>query len=319
MGYADFLFGHNCSELLKHGISDEGMDVRPHWSDGTPAHTRKILHVCDRYNYALSGLHWNALPCMTMRRIRLENAIDEILWIYQKKSNRVCDLRSHIWDSWADESGTIGKAYGYQIGRIARHHKYTEADCARLAKLPSAQVIDSWVWLDQIDSVIYDLKYNPSKRSIMTDMYDPQDLSEMGLVPCAYNVQYSVTKSDDGLVLNSMLHQRSQDVLTANNWNAVQYIVLLHMLAQACGMKAGQFTHVIGDYHVYDRHLPIVTKMVENYWRHSDASNAADYPHPDPKFWVNPEVTDFYDFKVEDFALQDYRYEPFDYKIEVAI
>ena len=330
MSYADALFARNCMNIIYNGISDEGFNVRPKWEDGVPAHTKKILYAVDRYD-----LTKDSIPVMTMRRTAFKSCIDEILWIYQKKSNKISELNSHIWDSWDVGDGTIGKTYGYQIGKKSQ---YKDSD-------------GSIVMRDQIDQVIWDLKNNPASRSILTNTYCHEDLNEMGLRPCAYMMTFNVTKDpDDGsFVLNGMLNQRSQDTLTANNWNTVQYAVLLQMLAQVCNMKPGKFVHVIADMHIYDRHIPIVKTMIEKYVEmvvNSDERFKSmidsydtreynrteliirescmnpkfyDLPHPNPKFWINPDIHNFYDFTVNDFKLIDYEYEPFDYKIPVAI
>ena len=330
MSYADALFARNCMNIIYNGISDEDFNVRPKWEDGVPAHTKKILYAVDRYDLAK-----DSIPVMTMRRTAFKSCIDEILWIYQKKSNKISELNSHIWDSWDVGDGTIGKAYGYQIGKKSQ---YKDSD-------------GSIVMRDQIDQVIWDLKNNPASRSILTNTYCHEDLNEMGLRPCAYMMTFNVTKDpDDGsFVLNGMLNQRSQDTLTANNWNTVQYAVLLQMLAQVCNMKPGKFVHVIADMHIYDRHISIVKTMIEKYaemvvnsderfksmidsydtreYNHTELiirescmnPKFYDLPHPNPKFWINPDIHNFYDFTVNDFKLIDYEYEPFDYKIPVAI
>ena len=330
MSYADKVFIDMCNDILTNGCSTEGEKVRPKWEDGVPAHTKKILYAVDRYDLAK-----DSIPVMTMRRTAFKSCIDEILWIYQKKSNKISELNSHIWDSWDVGDGTIGKAYGYQIGKKSQ---YKDSD-------------GSIVMRDQIDQVIWDLKNNPASRSILTNTYCHEDLNEMGLRPCAYMMTINVTKDpDDGsFVLNGMLNQRSQDTLTANNWNTVQYAVLLQMLAQVCNMKPGKFVHVIADMHIYDRHIPIVKTMIEKYAEmvvNSDERFKSmidsydtreynrteliirescmnpkfyDLPHPNPKFWINPDIHNFYDFTVNDFKLIDYEYEPFDYKIPVAI
>ena len=316
--------------IIYNGISDEGFNVRPKWEDGVLAHTKKILYAVDRYDLAK-----DSIPVMTMRRTAFKSCIDEILWIYQKKSNKISELNSHIWDSWDVGDGTIGKAYGYQIGKKSQ---YKDSD-------------GSIVMRDQIDQVIWDLKNNPASRSILTNTYCHEDLHAMGLRPCAYMMTFNVTKDlDDGsFVLNGMLNQRSQDTLTANNWNTVQYAVLLQMLAQVCNMKPGKFVHVIADMHIYDRHIPIVKDMIKKYAEmivNSDERFKCmidsydprecnlteviiresgmnpkfyDLPHPNPKFWINPDIHNFYDFTVNDFKLIDYEYESFDFKIPVAI
>lgn len=319
MSYADYVFVENCSRIINEGISDDGFEVRPKWSDGTPAHTKKVLYVQNRYK-----LDTDSIPVMTLRKSGFRNAIDEILWIYQQKSNQLVDLHSHIWDSWNVGDGTIGKAYGYQIGLVSRHHKYRPGE--NLDGIDHI-VVDDWVHLSQIDAVLWDLKNNPGSRSIMTNTYEHRDLSEMGLRPCAYSMTFNVTMNSDGnKVLNGMLNQRSQDTLTANNWNVIQYAVLLQMLAQVTGMIPGTFVHTIADMHIYDRHIPIVKEMIQAYCDvASESENCIkcmphyDIPYPNPKFWINPDVKSFYDFTVDDFKLVDYEYLPFNYKIEVAV
>ena len=276
MSFADKLFVENVRDILDNGYSDAELDVRPHWEDGTKAHTVKKFCIVNRYDLT------KEFPIMTLRRTAFKSAIDELLWIWQKKSNNVHDLKSHIWDSWADEKGSIGKAYGYQLGV---KHTYQEGA------------------FDQVDRVIYDLKNNPQSRRIMTNIYVHADLNEMNLYPCAYSMTFNVS----GDTLNCILNQRSQDMLTANNWNVVQYAVLQHMMAQVSGLKVGELVHVIADAHIYDRHIPIVKKMIEG------------VQYPAPKFVMNPDKKDFYDFTVDDFALEDYRFNTLDQKIEVAI
>ena len=276
MSYADEIFIKNCRDIIDNGISDENAKVRPHWIDGTPAHTKKKFCIVNRYDLD------KEFPIITLRRTAFKSAIDEILWIWQKKSNNIHDLNSHIWDSWADETGSIGKAYGYQLGI---KHKYKEGE------------------FDQVDRVLYDLKNNPASRRIMTNIYTFADLSEMHLYPCAYSMTFNVT----GDKLNGILNQRSNDVAVANNWNVVQYAVLIHMFAQVSGLKVGELVHVIADAHLYDRHIPIVEKMLKN------------PTFPAPKFVMNKDVKNFYDFKVEDFELIDYNYNKLEEKFEVAI
>lgn len=278
MSRADDILVQNLKDILDSGVSDEGLDVRPRWADGTPAHTIKKFCIVNRYDLS------EEFPIITVRRSYLKSAVDELLWIWQKKSNNIRDLHSHVWDSWADENGSIGKAYGYQLG--VRHH-YKEGD------------------FDQVDRVLYDLKYNPQSRRIMTNIYNHHDLSEMRLYPCAYSMTFNVS----GNVLNGILNQRSQDMVTANNWNVVQYAVLLHMLAQVSGLKAGELVHVIADAHIYDRHAPIAEALI----------NAKR--HPAPTFRLNPLVTDFYSFTPDDVSLVGYEWSelPAGMKIEVAI
>ena len=276
MSRADDIFLANMADIMENGTWDTDLTVRPHWEDGTPAHTVKKFCIVNRYDLS------KEFPILTVRKTAFKSCIDEILWIWQKKSNNVHDLHSHIWDSWADESGSIGKAYGYQLGV---KHKYKEGE------------------FDQVDRVLYDLKNNPASRRIMTNIFVHADLHEMHLYPCAYSMTFNVT--DDKL--NGILNQRSNDMLTANNWNVVQYSVLLMMLAQVSGFKPGEFVHVIADAHIYDRHIPLVQEMMKN------------PRYPAPKFIMNKDIKNFYDFTVDDIALENYEYSTLGKKIEVAI
>ena len=269
MTKADKIFIDMCQDILTNGTSTEGEKVRPHWEDGTSAYTIKKFGVVNRYDLS------EEFPIMTLRRTALKSATDEMLWIWQKKSNNIHDLHSHVWDEWADENGSIGKAYGYQMGV---KHQYKEG------------------MMDQVDRVIYDLKNNPFSRRIMTNIYVHQDLHEMNLYPCAYSMTFNVTQKpgDDKLTLNAILNQRSQDVLAANNWNVVQYAVLMHMLAQVCDMKVGELVHVIADAHIYDRHVPLIKELISR-----DGFAA-------PKFHLNPDIHDFYQFTRNDVSLEGY-------------
>lgn len=276
MSKADIIFIDMCRDIIENGWSDEGQKVRPRWEDQTPAHTIKKFCVVNRYNLA------EEFPILTLRRTYLKSALHEILWIWQKKSNNIKDLKPHIWNSWADENGSIGKAYGYQMGV---KHKYPEGE------------------FDQVDRVLYDLKNNPYSRRIMTNIYVHQDLHEMNLYPCAYSMTFNVT----GNKLNTILNQRSQDVLAANNWNVVQYAALTHMFAQVSGLEVGEFVHVIADAHIYDRHIPIIKELIER------------KPLEAPKLVINKDIKNFYDFTVEDFELIDYKYGEEIKNIPVAI
>ena len=264
-----------CQDILENGESSEGQVVRARWEDGTPAHTIKRFGIVNRYNLA------EEFPIMTLRPTNFKTAIDEILWIWQKKSNNVEDLNSHIWDQWTDENGSIGAAYGYQL---KQKHWYKEG------------------LFDQVDRVLYDLEFNPYSRRIMTNLYNHADLHEMNLHPCAYSMTFNVT----GDKLNAILNQRSQDVLVANNWNVVQYAVLLHMFAKASGFKVGELVHVIADAHIYDRHIPLVEELIKR-----ETFDA-------PKFLVNKEIDYFYDFIADDFELWKYVAGP-QIKIPVAV
>lgn len=276
MSIADQIFIQNCKDILENGWSDEEVHVRPHWEDGTPAHTIKRFGIVNRYDLS------KEFPILTLRHTGFKSCIDEILWIWQKKSNRIADLKSHIWDSWAGEDGTIGKAYGYQLGV---KHKYPQGE------------------MDQVDKVLYDLKHDTYSRRIMTNIYVHQDLSEMNLYPCAYSMTFNVT----GDRLNAILNQRSNDVLVANNWNVCQYAVLVHMIAQVSGLKAGELVHVVADSHIYDRHVELVKQVISK------------EPYPAPKFIMNPEIKNFYDFTVDDFKLEGYKSYKLEEKIPVAI
>ncbi len=276
MSRADRIFIDNMKDILENGVWDTDYPVRPHWADGAPAHTIKKFGIVNRYDLQ------EELPILTIRRTAFKSCLDELLWIWQKKSNNVHDLHSHIWDSWADETGSIGKAYGYQL---AKKSIYPEGE------------------FDQVDRVLFDLKNNPRSRRIMTNIYNFEDLHEMHLYPCAYSMTFNVS----GDKLNGILNQRSNDMLTANNWNVLQYSLLLMMFAQVSGLKPGILLHVISDAHIYDRHVDIVKEVI------------AKPEHPAPKLIINPNIKNFYDFKVEDFELVDYEFETLDKKIPVAI
>lgn len=276
MSYADQVFRANCLDILQNGVRDDDLTVRPHWEDGTPAHTIKKFGLVNRYDLQ------KEFPILTLRRTYLKSAVDELLWIWQKKSNNVHDLSSHIWDAWADETGSIGKAYGYQLGV---KHQYKEG------------------MFDQVDRVLYDLRHNPASRRILTSLYNFEDLHDMNLYPCAYSMTFNVSNG----TLNAILNQRSQDMLAANNWNVCQYAVLVHMFAQVSGLKAGELVHVIADAHIYDRHIPIIEKMLY------------EPEHPAPQFTLDPAVTDFYAFTPDSVRLENYQFSPFEDKIPIAV
>lgn len=282
MSYADKVFIDMCRDILDNGTDTKGEKVRPKWEDGSDAYTIKKFGVVNRYDLR------KEFPALTLRRTGFKSCVDEVLWIWQRKSNNVNDLISHIWDSWADEDGSIGKAYGYQMQ--VKHH-YKEGD------------------MDQVDRVLYDLKHNPYSRRIMTNIYVHQDLSEMNLYPCAYSMTFNVTKNEETgkLVLNGILNQRSQDVLAANNWNVCQYAALIHMLAQVSDMEVGEFIHVIADAHIYDRHVPLIEDLISR------------EPLPAPKLWINPEIKNFYNFTTDDIKLIDYQYGPQIENIPIAV
>ena len=276
MSRADEIYRATCLDILENGFWDTDLEVRPRWADGTPAHTVKKFGVVTRDDLR------EEFPIMTLRRTYWKSAIDEILWIWQKKSNRLDELGSHVWDEWAQPDGTIGKAYGYQLGV---KHKYPEGE------------------FDQVDRVLYDLKHNPASRRILTSIFNHADLHEMALAPCAYSMTFNVS----GNTLNAILNQRSQDMLTANNWNVCQYAALVHMFAQVCGLQAGELVHVIADCHIYDRHVDLVKKMLDNPTFEA------------PRFEIDPTVTDFYAFTKDSFRMVDYKCNKFDYEIPIAI
>ena len=276
MSRADEIFIQNCKDILTNGVWDTDREVRPRWEDGSPAHTVKKFGIVNRYDLS------EEFPILTIRRTFWKSAIDELLWIWQAKSNNVHELRTRVWDAWADENGSIGKAYGYQLG--VKHH-YPEGD------------------MDQVDKVLWDLKHNPASRRIMTNIYTFADLSEMALYPCAYSMTFNVS----GNRLNAILNQRSQDMLAANNWNVVQYSVLTMMMAQVSGLEPGEFVHVIADAHIYDRHVPAIEEIIQN------------EPKAAPTFIVDPEVKDFYAFTRDSFRMENYQYSDFTGKIPVAV
>lgn len=276
MSYADEVFIQNCKDILANGVWDTDLPVRPRWEDGQSAHTVKKFGIVNRYDLSAE------FPILTLRRTYLKSAVDELLWIWQKKSNNIADLSSHVWDEWADENGSIGKAYGYQLGV---RHSYPEGE------------------FDQVDRILYDLKHNPSSRRILSNLYNHADLSEMRLYPCAYSMTFNVS----GNRLNAILNQRSQDMLTANNWNVCQYAVLVHMFAQVSGLVPGELMHVIADAHIYDRHVPIVEELI------------AKKPFDAPAFCLDNAVHDFYAFTKQSVCLEGYRFHELEHPIPVAV
>lgn len=282
MSKADDIFCAMCADIIDNGTTTEGQKVRPRWEDGTPAYTIKKFGVCNRYDLR------EEFPALTLRRTALKSAMDEVLWIYQRKSNNIHDLNSHIWDEWADEDGSIGKAYGYQIG-VKSH--YPQGD------------------LDQMDKVLLDLRETPYSRRIMTNTYVFSDLSEMNLYPCAYSVTYNVTQdpNEDRPTLNMLLNQRSQDVLAANNWNVCQYAILLMMIAQVNNMIPGELVHMIADAHIYDRHVDIIRELISR------------PRHAAPRVSLNPKVRDFYAFTTDDLIVEGYEHGPQVKNIPIAV
>ncbi|MFN2938666.1 thymidylate synthase [Lachnospiraceae bacterium YH-ros2226] len=310
MSKADDLFIKMCRDIIDNGTSTEGEKVRPHWEDGSLAYTIKKFGVVNRYNLR------EEFPALTLRKTAIKSCTDEMLWIWQQKSNNIHDLHSHIWDEWADPDGSIGKAYGYQM---AQKHPYRDVKEEDLIQAFGDHWQDHAIiqedqegkvyYMDQVDRVIYDLKTHPFSRRIMTNIYNHADLSEMNLYPCAYSMTFNVTVDPESgrHVLNAILNQRSQDVLAANNWNVCQYAILIYMLAQVCDMLPGEMVHVIADAHIYDRHVPLIEELISR------------ETHPAPKFWLNPDVHDFYDFTREDVRLDDYVTGPQIRNIPIAV
>lgn len=296
MSYADEVFIRNCKEILEHGTWDTNRDVRPRWQDGSPAHTVKMFGMVNRYDLR------KEFPILTVRRQYLKSAVDELLWIWQQKSNNIHDLSSHVWDSWADETGSIGKAYGYQLGKRFRHHKW-DGGSVPFAQYPSMHVKDGWVWMDQVDAVLYDLRNNPASRRIMTNIFNHGELADMNLQPCAYSMTFNVS----GNVLNGILNQRSQDMLTANGWNVMQYAVLLMMVAQATGLVPGELVHVVADAHIYDRHVPIVEEIIKR------------EPFEAPRVELDDGIKNFYDFTKNSVSVIGYRCHELVVPIPVAV
>ena len=338
MSKADMIFINNCKAIMNSNLSDEPFEeVRAKWPGGKMAYTKKILFVHNEYDLQ------EEFPILTIRKQAFKNAYKELLWIYQKCSNDVRDLGLKIWNDWA-ENNTIGKAYGYQIGKLIRHHRYEASDDIEMENYPSMVVKDEgstgrWVWMNQIDAVIWDLKHKPASRSIIMNMYDMDDLSEMNLRPCAYNIQFLVTYENDETYLNAVLTQRSQDMFVANNWNVIQYALLVHMLAQVCGMKPGKLAHNISDCHIYIKHMDDVRRMVELYDESAEPANVklkdvgevefrrdqkklhgdlSDVPYPAPKLIVDPTIKRFSDFTEDSFSLEGYQWR-FDFRPEVAV
>lgn len=276
MSYADQVFIDNIKNILENGVSSEGMNVRPRWEDGTPAHTISVFGVVNRYDLS------KEFPIITLRRSYWKTAWDEIAWIWQKKSNNIHDLNSHVWDQWADETGSIGKAYGYQMAK----------------KYPFPEGMS-----DQVDHVIWQLQNDPASRRIMTNMYNFEDLHEMALAPCAYSMTFSVK----GNKLNAILNQRSQDMIAANNFNVVEYALIVYALASAYGYEPGELVHCVADMHIYDRHIEMARELIQN-------------PTYDaPKLWIDPSIKSFYDFTKDSFRLDGYQYSEFTHKIPIAI
>lgn len=242
MSQADYKLLNNYISILKDGEWDLNENVRPKWSDGKPAHTIKKFGIVNRYNLQ------EEFPISGVRKTNWKGAIDEIIWIWLLKSNNVKDLNSKIWDQWANignkpgqEIGSIGKAYGYQLGA-------------------KTIVTKNGKKIDQVDNVINELITNPANRRILTEIFNHSELHEMNLAPCVHEATFNVSNG----TLNMTLNQRSNDTLAAGSWNVVQYAALLHMMAQATGLKAGELLHVVTDSHCYDKHVPMELEIIFN-------------------------------------------------------
>ena len=305
MSYADKVFKENLKSILEEGTSTKNQKVRPHWEDGTPAYTIKQFGISNVYDLR------KEFPAITVRKTALKSCMDEILWIYQKKSNNINDLNSHIWDEWADKDGSIGKAYGYQVGKAYIHHvsDILPSSYDYPSVLVQATIDRKYkIWFDQMDAVLYDLKNTPFSRRIMISLWNPEELNEMRLQPCCWSVIFNVTdEGQDKYVLNMVLNQRSNDFITANNWNTAQYAILLMMVALSVNMIPGKLVHNITDCHVYDRHIDIAKELINR------------PEHPAPKVSLNPEIHNFYDFKTSDLIVEDYETEPQIKNIPIAI
>lgn len=330
MSYADKVFKETCRDILENGTSTEGELVRPHWeTDGAPAYTIKKFGVVNRYDLR------REFPAITLRKMPIKSATEEMLWIWQRKSNNINDLGAKVWDQWADENGSIGKAYGYQMAKFDPYKGVTDEKLLKVFgdnyiidetpichqvygeitktcrrkdnKVKVGIFVNGMWWMTQVDKVIYDLKLTPFNRRIMTSIYCFADLSEMNLAPCAYSMTFNVTEENGKYVLNAILNQRSQDMLAANGWNVCQYSILLMMIAQVVGMEAGEFVHVIADCHIYDRHINQIKELLER----------EEYDAPTVR--LNPEIKDFYDFTKNDVIVENYQYGEDIGKIEMAV
>ena len=305
MSYADKVFKENLRSIIEEGTSTEDQKVRPHWEDGTPAYTIKQFGISNTYDLR------KEFPAITVRKTALKSCMDEILWIYQKKSNNIHDLNSHIWDQWADKDGSIGKAYGYQVGKRFLHHRSNELPLSEVypSVISQSRLGEKYkIYLDQMDGALYDLRNTPFSRRIMISLWCPEELHEMNLEPCCWSVIFNVTdEGQDKLVLNMVLNQRSNDFITANNWNTAQYAIFLMMVAQSVDMIPGKLVHNITDCHVYDRHIDIARELLNR------------PEHPAPKVSLNPEIKNFYDFTTDDLIVENYETEPQIKNIPIAI
>lgn len=270
----DDIFIKMVNDILENGSFNFNEKARAKWEDGTKAQTIKKFGIINRYDLS------KEFPIQTQRPVNFKMAIDEILWIWQKKSNKIEELNSKIWNRWA-KNGNIGKAYGYQM---SIKHKYNEG------------------WFDQVDRIIYLLKNDSQSRRMITNIYVHNDLNEMNLYPCAFSVIFNVTNNR----LNAILNQRSQDVLTANAWNVCQYAALIHMFSNISNLDPGELVHVISDAHIYDRHKEIIKELIKR------------PVYKTPKFIINKDIKDFYKFTLNDFKLENYNHGK-QIKFEVAV
>jgi thymidylate synthase len=279
MNSADKQYLDLVRNIIENGYSDEGENVRPKWADGTPAYTKSLISCKMQFDNS-------EVPILTTKQVAWKTAIKELLWIWQMKSNRIEDLHKmnvHIWDEWEIKegkwAGTIGPAYGYQLGK----------KCRKV----------NGELLDQVDYLLWSLKNNPSRRMITT-LWDKDDLDEMALTPCVWKTNWLVK----GRKLHLIVGIRSNDMALGNPFNVFQYSVLQRMIAQVTGYELGTLNFDIDDAHVYDRHIEPLKQQLKR------------EPYSAPKLWINPEITNFYDFTPDDFKLIDYKHHP---KIEMEV
>jgi thymidylate synthase len=263
MSLADQIFISNCRDIIDNGVWDTDREVRPRWEDGAPAHTVKKFGIVNRYDLS------KEFPILTIRRTYWKSAIDELLWIWQAKSNNVRELRTRVWDAWADENGELGPVYGKQW---------------RSWQCPDGRVVD------QISDLINQIKTNPDSRRLMVCAWNPADVDKMALPPCHCLFQFYVVNGK----LSCQLYQRSADVFLGVPFNIASYALLTMMIAQVCGLQPGEFVHTFGDVHIY-----------KNLYAQVDEQLTRE-PRPLPKMVINPEVTDIFSFQFEDFKLEGY-------------
>ena len=263
MSYADKLFIDMCSDIIENGYSTEGEKVRPKWPDGTYAYTIKKFGVVNRYDLS------KEFPAITLRKTYIRSAIDEILWIWQKKSNNVHDLNSHIWDEWADANGDLGPIYGVQW----RHWKTSDGG-----------------YIDQISNLIHQIKTNPDSRRLVVSAWNVGEIDKMALPPCHMFFQFYVAQGK----LSCQLYQRSCDIFLGVPFNIASYSLLTHMIAQQCDLDVGDFIWTGGDCHIYNNHFEQVKLQLSR------------EPRPYPKLIIKRRPDSIFDYNFEDFEIVDY-------------